>query len=162
MTDGYARRQPEQTELYRLVQENLETFLVEEREDGLGLPRYVEEELRSYLDCGRLGKGFCRVVCPECGDELLVGFSCKKRGFCPSCCARRMSDTAAHLMDRVLPDVTYRQYVLAYPRRLRYAFARDSVAATESVRIFLREVFRWQRRLARAKGIERRWSGRCR
>jgi hypothetical protein len=60
-----------------------------------------------------------------------------------------MSDTAAHLIDRVLPIAPYRQWVLAYPRPLRLAFARDARATTESARIFLREVFRWQRRQAK-------------
>ncbi|MBN1669736.1 MAG: transposase zinc-binding domain-containing protein [Kiritimatiellae bacterium] len=35
--------------------------------------------------------------------------SCKGRGFCPSCGGRRMADTAAHLVERVLPHVAVRQ-----------------------------------------------------
>ena len=31
--------------------------------------------------------------------------SCKRRGFCPSCLGRRMSDLAAHLVDEVSPEV---------------------------------------------------------
>jgi hypothetical protein len=80
-------------------------------------------------------EGFVRYVCQSCGDELWW-FSCKGRGFA-SCCARRMSDTAARF-DRVLPMIAYRQWVLAYPRRLRLACAR-SRAAAESATIFLRE-----------------------
>lgn len=30
-----------------------------------------------------------RVRCGSCGDEHLVGFSCKRRGVCPSCTSRR-------------------------------------------------------------------------
>jgi hypothetical protein len=41
----------------------------------------------------------------ECGHDKLLAFSCKRRGFCPSCGARRMSQTAAHLVDRVIPHV---------------------------------------------------------
>jgi hypothetical protein len=55
--------------------------------------------------------------------------------------------------------VPYRQYVLAYPRRLRLAFARDKQAATESGTIFLREVFRWQRREARERGTKKPLAG---
>jgi hypothetical protein len=152
---GYQRRQPEKSVLHEVVRENLESFLADLREEGRALPRFVENELRGYLSCGLLGEGFVRCVCQFCGDELLVAFSCKGRGFCPSCCARRMSDTAAHLVDRVLPVVAYRQWVLAYPRRLRLAFARDADAAAESATIFLREVFRSQRRQARREGIRR-------
>jgi hypothetical protein len=47
--------------------------------------------------------------CGTCGKDELVAFSCKRRGFCPSCGARRMADLAAHLVDRVWPDVPVRQ-----------------------------------------------------
>ncbi len=36
------------------------------------LPSYVERELRAYLDCGILARGFARVRCPDCGFERLV------------------------------------------------------------------------------------------
>jgi len=64
-----------------------------------------------------------------------------------------MSDVAAHLVDRVLPNVPYRQWVMAYPRRLRLALARDPVATRESVTIVVREIARWQRKLARRDGL---------
>ena len=37
----------------------------------------VERELRAYLDCGILARGFARVRCSDCGFERLVAFSCK-------------------------------------------------------------------------------------
>jgi hypothetical protein len=40
------------------------------------------------------------VKCNGCRFEHLVAFSCKLRGFCPSCGARRMVETSAHLIDR--------------------------------------------------------------
>ena len=52
-------------------------------------------------------------ACPTCGVDRLLPFSCKGRGFCPSCTGRRMSDTAAHLVDRVFPEVPVRQWVLS-------------------------------------------------
>jgi hypothetical protein len=56
---GRPRRQPEQTALYQVVQQNLEAFLKEARERyARGLPRYVEEELRAYLKCGILAHGW--------------------------------------------------------------------------------------------------------
>ncbi len=42
--------------------------------------------------------------------EKLVAFSCKRRGFCPSCGARRMVDGAALLVDEVLPKKPIRPY----------------------------------------------------
>jgi hypothetical protein len=91
----YQRRTPETTVLYRVVQQNLETFLASAQEHGRVVPRFVERELRAFLDCGILARGFLRVRCKTCGDDRLVAFSCNGRGFCPSCTSRRMSDTAA-------------------------------------------------------------------
>jgi hypothetical protein len=38
---------------------------------------------------------------------------------CPSCGARRMSQTAAHLLDHVIPHVPVRQWMLSLPIALR-------------------------------------------
>jgi len=61
-----------------------------------------------------------RLQCADCDEERIVAFSCKKRGFCPSCCARRQAEAAAHLVDEVLPYLPYRQFVLSFPMPLRY------------------------------------------
>jgi hypothetical protein len=109
----YRRREPEATVLHAAVREHLATFLVEAEErspTGLGLPRFVREEFERYLRCGILAHGFARVHCGACGRDLLVAFSCKNRGICPSCSARRMYDTAIHLTERVLPHVPVRQW----------------------------------------------------
>ena len=55
--------------------------------------------------------------------DKLVAFSCKKRGFCPSCGARRVAETAAHLVDHVFPQVPVRQWVLSLPIALRLLLA---------------------------------------
>ena len=66
-----------------------------------------------------LAHGFARGRCEGCSDEILVAFSCKGRGVCPSCNAKRMRVTAVHLMERVLPHVPYRQWTLSFPYWLR-------------------------------------------
>ncbi|WP_436604871.1 transposase zinc-binding domain-containing protein [Sorangium sp. So ce1036] len=55
------------------------------------LPRYVEQAFRGYLRCGVFAHGSPRFQCDERGHDLLVAYSCKRRGHCPSCDARRMS-----------------------------------------------------------------------
>ena len=70
-----------------------------------------------YLQCGILADGFLRLRCGDCGHDKLLAFSCKRRGFCPSCGARRMSQTAAHLVDHVIPRVPVRQWATAAPSR---------------------------------------------
>jgi len=125
-----------------------------EDEHGFGLPRFVEQEFRKFLACGVLARGFSRARCPTCGFEVFCAFSCQRRGLCPSCSTRRMHDTAAHLVDRVLPTgVAYRQWVLSMPRRIRFLLARDSALMGKVLRIFLRAVCAWQRRRARQQGI---------
>jgi transposase-like zinc-binding protein len=68
-------------------------------------------------------EGVARFRCESCAREHLVPFSCKGRGFCPSCGGRRMTERAAHLVDTVLPRVPLRQWVLTVPYRLRYRMA---------------------------------------
>jgi hypothetical protein len=70
-------------------------------EQGRELPGYVRREFEDFLQCGRLEHGFLRVRCESCYAEHLVAFSCKRRGFCPSCGARRMAESAALLVDIV-------------------------------------------------------------
>ena len=120
----YERRRPEETTLYQLVQEHLETFFAQvEAETGAGLPDFVKDEFDAFLECGILAHGFLRLRCEDCAHEKLVAFSCKRRGFCPSCGARRMAETAAHLVDQVIPQVPVRQWVLSFPIPLRFLLA---------------------------------------
>jgi len=152
---SYRRREPEKTALYTVVQEHLETLLAQARQgsvDGSGYPAFVEKEFRRYLDCGILANGFARLRCPTCGFERLVAFSCKGR-LCPSCWAKRAADTAAHLVDRVLPEAPYRQWVLTFPWEARLFVAIDRQLLSDLLRDFLRTIFAWQRRLGRRVGL---------
>src|SRR5262245_48365187 len=67
--------------------------------------------------------GVARFRCEGGAREHLVPFSCKGRGFCPSCGRRRMTERAAQLIDEVMPWVAVRQWVLTVPHRLRYQMA---------------------------------------
>ena len=91
-TGRYQRHRPEQTLLYRIVKEYYPAFTGHLAEQGRELPDYVHREFEDYLKCGRLEHGFLRVRCESCHAEHLLAFSCKRRGFCPSCGARRMAD----------------------------------------------------------------------
>ena len=84
---------------------------------------HVEKELFSYLDCGVLAYVFIRLKCGDCKAEQLVAFSCKKRGFCPSCGGKKVAETSSHLVDHIIPTVPIRQYVLSLPYSLRYWMA---------------------------------------
>ena len=114
MASATATYQPPTTQrgiLHRVVREHLETFLAEAARaaGGAHLPEVVEHEFRDFLTCGVLTHGFARVRCDTCAFERLLPFSCKGRGFCPSCSGRRMTERAAHLVTAVLPRVSVRQ-----------------------------------------------------
>jgi hypothetical protein len=124
----YIRHRPEQSSLYELVRDNLETLYgaIDDGAVDIRLPKYAKKELEAYLDCGLLCRGFARLKCQSCTQSRLVAFSCKGRGFCPACLGRRMCATAANLMERVLPQVALRQWVLTFPFAWRARLASDA------------------------------------
>ena len=65
-----------------------------EASTGAELPRFIEHEFDAFRECGILAHGVLWLRCAKCGHDKLLAFSCKRRGFCPSCSARRMSQTA--------------------------------------------------------------------
>ena len=152
----YEPRRPADGTLYQIVLDHFETFRVAggvDPRDGEGLPRFVEQEFRDFLQCGWLAGGFARFRCGACGLDRLVPFSCKGRGFCPSCGGRRMAERAAHLVDHVFPDVPVRQWVLSVPHRLRYQLAWDHDLCRAVVAVYVRAVLGWLRRRARGDGV---------
>ncbi len=139
----YERHRPEQATLYRLVQQHAATFFAPgEDAGGAGLPQFVRDEFDAFLECGILAHGFLRLRCGECGHDRLLAFSCKRRGFCPSCGARRMSQTAAHLVDHVIPQVPVRQWVLSLPIPLRVLLAAQPELVTPVLQVAHRVVTR--------------------
>jgi len=173
---SYRRREPEKTAFYRVVLDttafarsaktgreaegrvrrmalaqrghNVETLFEEARrggEDGSGYPKFVEKAMRHYLSCGLLPGGLIRLKCPGCGYERVLAFSCKSN-FCLSCRARRAADIAAHLVDRVLPEAPYRQFVLTFPWAMRLPLAFDPSFLSRTMNAYLKTLLAWQRR----------------
>jgi len=140
---GYRRHRPDETLLYLVVSQHYPAFVEQMAADGRPLPGFVRREFEAYLKCGRLEHGFLRVRCETCRAEKLVAFSCKRRGWCPSCGARRMVDTAALLVDEVLPEVPIRQWVLSVPFPLRFLFAREPAAMGSVLRLVVRAIESW-------------------
>lgn len=146
--ERYRRHRPEQTVLYQCVEQHWGAF-VERAEEAGGLPRFVMREVEAYLRCGRLEYGCLRLGCRACGFEQLVAFSCKRRGFCPSCLGRRMTDAAVHLEQHVLPEVPLRQWVCTLPWRLRYLCGYDKALCRDVLNAFITEVMRSLRHRAK-------------
>jgi putative transposase/transposase-like zinc-binding protein len=154
LAPAYRPRRPTETVLYAVVRDWLETFLAHARDSyEAPLPRYVEDELRGYLKCGVFAHGFVRAHCDSCGHDLLVAFSCKARSVCPSCAGRRMANTAAHLVDRVLPAVPVRQWVLSLPWELRALAAFKADVLSALARIFVGAIFARHQAWAKGQGL---------
>jgi hypothetical protein len=141
--------------LHTVIRQHLETFLTEVARGtaGAGLPEFVEQEFRDFLTCGVLAHGFARVRCDTCAFERLVPFSCKGRGFCPSCGGRRMAERAARLVTELLPLVPVRQWVLSLPYRLRYLLAWNHALCRAVLGVFAQTLLDFYRRQAREHGI---------
>jgi hypothetical protein len=153
-------RNPSDSVVSTIVRDYFETFRAESARlrDGDGLPRFVEDEFRAFLRCGFLAGGFARFRCGDCKTERLVAFSCKGRGFCPSCGGRRMAERAAHLVDHVLPDVPIRQWELfeAQPQSYRDVVLPPQVRTRISIEAAA--TFGWERYVGRngaSVGIDR-------
>jgi hypothetical protein len=63
----YLPRKPEETVLYRVIAEQFETFLARQQDCERPTPKFVEQEFRSFLECGIPAYGFLRYRTPRTG-----------------------------------------------------------------------------------------------
>ncbi len=152
---SYRPRRPQSGALYDLVERWWPVLEEELAGHDESMPQFVRRAFESYLKCGVAEEGFVRLRCLECGEERALAFSCKMRGVCPSCGARRMHDVATHLVERVFPHVPVRQYVLSPPAELVGLLASRGDALSALGRIFVRSVFESiARRVGKPAGLE--------
>ena len=150
---SYRPRDPEKSLWNRTLRDHLHTFFEGARDADApdsGVPLFVERELREAVSCGWLSGGFIRFRCADCAEEKIVAFSCGARAACPSCGARRMHESAANLVDRVLPDVPIRQFVITAPWVLRVLLLSDADFLRAFIRISVSTIFRHARARAGA------------
>jgi len=112
--------------MYRVIFHHIDSFLKAyesrfEREYGYLRP-IVQEVVDKYLDCGNPKCGFARIKCSDCGREKLLMFSCKTRGFCPSCHAKRREEWGEWMQEELILDAPHRQVVFTIPKMLRIFF----------------------------------------
>ena len=126
--EHYRRRLPEETALYRLVyhyRDEFEYSWDERFAERYGfLRKEVLEALDRYLNCGILRHGCALACCAQCNHTALIAFSCKRRGVCPSCQAKRAVLFAENL-EQVLITQPHRHLVFTIPKRLRVYFRYD-------------------------------------
>ena len=116
-----------------------------------------------YLDCGIWDAGFARVRCSRCSEEFLCAFSCKERGLCPSCTAKRGAAIGAFVAEEVMEEVGHAKWVFTVPKMLRFFFFRQrellgdlSRPAYQSTR-----AFPFTTRCGWPKATPRRWRRWC-
>ena len=151
---SYARRKPEETPCFQILNDHLDSFVAAREIEGRPIPKYVIDEFDPYLRCGILAYGFLRLKCESCSKEHVVAFSCKKRGFCPSCTAKRKIETATHLVENVLPYAPYRQIVITFPISLRYWLISNRELYSKIHAIAIKHIHRLYQDKAANQGIK--------
>ena len=126
-----------------------------DRADARGgfVPRHVVRYLDRFGHCGDPTLGFALLTC-ACGLAKVVPFRCHACALCPTCGGRAMASGAAHLIDRVFPEVTVRQWVLSVPWPRRYLFARRPDLCSGVRRVVWRHLRRWYAKQAATLGFE--------
>lgn len=145
----YERHRPENTVLYQSVARAWPRILTDYAIEGESIAPHVTSEFDHYLKCGILENGFVRLICKSCDAEKIVGFSCKKRGFCPSCGSRRREQKADRLECEFWPladassrssPVGARQWVLTFPHQVRHWLARSPKLFGEVIGVVIDEI----------------------
>src|SRR3989344_2389939 len=153
-TYKYQRRQPEKTLLYRTIESHWPLFIQERARVNKKLPLFIHQEFDEYLKCGIPEFGFVRTYCYQCQYSGIVAFSCKRRGFCPSCAGKRMNDEANHIIKNVIPEISTRQWVLTFPYKIRYILAHNQKVTNEFLKIFIRTIESYQKRRIKNKNAK--------
>ena len=96
---SYEKKDQNSSIVKKVVAKNLVKFEKYFALEQKVLPHYIKNEFTSFLNCGLYSLGFLKFHCSNCNNNFLLPFFCKKKGICPSCGGRRMSQTAAHLRD---------------------------------------------------------------
>ena len=140
----YERHTPETTLLYKVIAREWPGIKRDYAARDVSIASYVSSEFDKYLRCGILQYGFLRLRCMGCMEERVVGFSCKSRGFCNTCGARRMEQKAARLEKEVWPSVANaRQWVLTFPMQVRRWLANSGELLRCVIRLVNDEISRF-------------------
>ena len=122
----YRPRNARASPLYQLFEtyyDEVKAVWEERFETKFGFWRgFVDTAVARYLDCGVAEGGFARLKCEACGSERLLTLSCKQRGICPSCDAKRAAAFAALLKDELLENVGHCLWTFTIPKMLRPYF----------------------------------------
>jgi hypothetical protein len=151
----YVPRTPSKTDLHKIIRENYRQVFFDKENAGSNLPFHLEREFKKYLTCGIPAYGLARFHCSCCQKDKIVAFSCKGRTLCPSCTGRRMTDTAKHLVEEVIPEVPVRQWVLSMPYAHRFLLASRPEFLRKTLAIYHRTLNRFYLQEAKKRKIKK-------
>jgi hypothetical protein len=93
-----------------------------------------DEVVQKMLGCGDPENGYAIYICPHCGDQKKVPFSCKSC-FCLSCAKVYTDRWAARIEAILFPGMAYRHTILTIPDDLRIYFYRNARLLSELMRV---------------------------
>ncbi len=137
------KRKVRSSALYQIIDDAYEDTVVH---SDKYYPRHVLREFEAFLRCGVAHYGFMQTLCSGCKDRTIVAFSCKKRGFCTSCAAKRSFEKTDHIVENLFPEARVRQWVLSVPFELRYFMAKNTEALNDIHRIIYKSLQKYYRR----------------
>lgn len=131
----YRPRRARENPLFRILSDHYASF-VEDYSDRYArtwgpFRRVVDRTVRGFLRCGLPEHGFARVRCPGCREEYLLPFSCRTRGVCTSCAAKRTAAWARWVVSDLARPVPHRHVVVTLPKILRPSFKFDRSLLTD-------------------------------
>lgn len=104
--------------LRQIFRDHWEDF--KEKNPGYNTPQY-DEAVKKMLGCGSSENGYATYICMHCGEEVVVGFSCKS-SFCLSCARGYVDRWVEYISSHLFAGVKYRHVVLTMPEELRNYF----------------------------------------
>jgi len=135
----YRPRNVRATPLYQFLEayyEDVKAIWEERFQKKYGFWRgFVDQVVARYVDCGVEEAGFARLKCDTCGAEKLLTLSCKQRGLCPSCDAKRAAAFATFLKDELLENVGHCLWTFTLPKMLRPFFMRRRALLSDLARL---------------------------
>jgi len=143
----YRPRHPERTLLYRVFFHYFDQFLQEyenrfEKEYGY-FRLIIKKVVECSLEWGNPKCGFARISFPNCHAERLLMFSCRIRGFCPSCHAKWLEEWGEWMREELLLNVPNGQVVFTIPTLLRIFFRYNRRLLGELCRLALQSLTRY-------------------
>ena len=142
---------PRHSDLHKLIKKHYHQVIRDKALQGKALPFHIKREFERYLTCGIHAHGMVRFQCGTCSKDKFVAYSCKGRTICPRCNGRKMSDTARHLIEEVIPKVPVRQWVLSMPYKHRFILSSDQKLLNTVLQIFNRAISTHYKRKAKSK-----------